>query len=49
MEYKNIIYEKDRSIAKITLNRPEKMNPLDLKVTLPMSMKNMIFIRVFDM
>lgn len=34
-EYGNIIYEKDRYVATITLNRPEKMNPLDLKVTLP--------------
>ncbi len=35
MEYKNLIYEKDRYVAKITLNRPEKLNPLDVKTTLP--------------
>jgi enoyl-CoA hydratase len=35
MGYKNIIYEKDHHVAKITLNRPEKMNPMDVKVTLP--------------
>ena len=34
-EYKHIIYEKDGYIAKITLNRPEKRNPMDRAVTLP--------------
>ena len=35
MGSKNIIYEKDIYIARITLNRPEKLNPLDVKLTLP--------------
>lgn len=34
-EYKNITYEKDGYVVKITLNRPEKRNPLDRAVTLP--------------
>ena len=34
-EYQNIIYEKDGYVAKITLNRPQKRNPLDRAVTLP--------------
>ncbi|MBG72789.1 MAG: enoyl-CoA hydratase, partial [Gammaproteobacteria bacterium] len=28
MSYNNIIYEKDERLAFITLNRPEKLNPL---------------------
>ncbi|MFC2017916.1 enoyl-CoA hydratase/isomerase family protein [Chloroflexota bacterium] len=31
MEFKNIIYEKKDAIAKITLNRPEAMNSVDLE------------------
>jgi enoyl-CoA hydratase len=34
-KYQNIIYEKDRYVAKITLNRPQKRNPLDRAVTMP--------------
>jgi 1,4-dihydroxy-2-naphthoyl-CoA synthase len=34
-KYKNITYEKDGYVVKITLNRPEKRNPLDRAVTLP--------------
>ncbi|MBI4334419.1 MAG: enoyl-CoA hydratase/isomerase family protein [Chloroflexi bacterium] len=29
MEYKTVIYEKDRTIARITLNQPEKLNVFD--------------------
>ena len=32
MEYKNIIYEKDGSIIRITLNRPEKMNAISVQL-----------------
>jgi len=34
-KYQNIIYEKDGYITKITLNRPQKRNPLDRAVTIP--------------
>jgi enoyl-CoA hydratase len=34
-EYQNIIYKKEGYVAFITLNRPEKRNPLDRAVTLP--------------
>jgi enoyl-CoA hydratase/carnithine racemase len=34
-KYQNIIYEKDGYVARITLNRPDKRNPLDRAVTLP--------------
>jgi 1,4-dihydroxy-2-naphthoyl-CoA synthase len=33
--YKHILYEKDGYVANITLNRPEKRNPLDRAVTIP--------------
>ena len=29
MDYKYIIYEKDKEIARLTLNRPEKLNVFD--------------------
>jgi enoyl-CoA hydratase len=33
--YEHILYEKDGYVANITLNRPEKRNPLDRAVTIP--------------